>query len=285
MNDTKQRSNLQLRVLTALVALPLTFAALFFLPSPLLGLVLLPLFAFGVYECARLTESSTRKVVALYAVFVGSGPLLLILHTFCTDLVGTLLPAVVFAAAMLHWLFAIFLVVRFPGSAKLFPPLRRDLTSAFGLAAAWFAFVWLKDVGGEWLIVWLLAVVWVADSGAYFGGRRWGRRKLASLVSPGKTIEGAACGVVAALVTGVLVGTAVPEMFNLRFSTLMWALASLLVALLSILGDLFASLLKRLAGAKDSGGLFPGHGGVMDRLDSLLSTAPLVALAVYCATT
>lgn len=280
MSDTTpRRSNLHLRLLTATVALPLVLGLLFFVPSLWFGLVLLPLFAIGVHECARLTDSGVGKTVALYGLYLGCGPLLLV-HTWFADPVAVLLPAIVFSAALLHWLFAIFMVVRFPATAKLFPPLRRDLTTAFLLAAAWLAIVSLKDLGAEWLILWLLGVVWGADSGAYFGGRRWGRRKLAPHVSPGKTMEGAICGLVTAVVVGIAIGLAVPDTLNLQFSLIAWAFAAAIVALLSMLGDLFASLLKRLANSKESGTLFPGHGGVLDRLDSLLPTAPLLALAV-----
>lgn len=280
-DDAPRRSNLYLRLVTALVALPLVLGLLFLVPSLWFGLVLVPLFAVGVHECARLTDARFGKTVVLYAVYLGCGPLLLMLHKYFPDQVGVRLPVVVFSAALMLWLFAIFLVARFPDTAKLFPPLRRDLTAAFLLAATWLAIVWLKDLGAEWLILWLLGVVWAADSGAYFGGRRWGRRKLAPEVSPGKTIEGAACGLFAAAVVGLAVGLAMPRTFNLPLAPITLLGASLLVALLSILGDLFASLLKRLANAKDSGGLFPGHGGVMDRLDSLLSTAPLLALTIH----
>jgi phosphatidate cytidylyltransferase len=118
----------------------------------------------------------------------------------------------------------------------------------------------------------------VADIAAYFAGRAFGRHKLAPAISPGKTWEGAGGAVVGVLVFGlILIATRAPGMLN---GPALAAAAALLVALtaLSIQGDLFESLLKRQAGVKDSGTLLPGHGGILDRIDSLTSTLPLVGL-------
>ena len=189
-----------------------------------------------------------------------------------------LLPLVVFSTTLVYALVALFLIVRYPKAQTLFSLPRQALTACFLLAATWLALTWLKFLRGELLIVWLLGVVWAADSGAYFGGRRFGRRKLAPRVSPGKTLEGACIGVAAATVVGMALPMVFPSALGSDFSIIAWVLGALAVALLSILGDLFVSLLKRRTGAKDAGGLLPGHGGIMDRLDSLIFTAPLVAL-------
>ena len=270
-------SNLRLRVMTALVALPLTLFLLFWLPTAWLGLVVFVLLAIGLYEWARLSEASPFATSLLYCLMIALGPLVFVAQAlFSIDL---RLP--VLALGSIFWCFALFMVVRFPASNHLLPRVPRGLVGALLLASAWLALTYLKQIEGEWLIVWLLAVVWIADSGAYFGGRRWGKTKLAASVSPGKTIEGAVAGIISAVAFGVASGVWLPDLFNLGQGISFWLLASLVIALLSILGDLFVSLLKRLAGAKDSGGLFPGHGGVLDRLDSLLSTAPLLATCVY----
>ncbi len=264
--------------MTALVALPLTLFLLFWLPWVWLGAVVFLLLAVGLFEWARLSASAAFATALLCCVMIALGPLVLVTE----HLADRILMPFILAAACVFWCFALFLVLRFPSSAHLLPPLPRGLVGALLLASTWLALIHLKQDGREWLIVWLLAVVWMADSGAYFGGRRWGRRKLAPAVSPGKTIEGAAAGVFASVIIGTALATSLPDLFNLGQGVAFWLLASLVIALLSILGDLFASLLKRLAGAKDSGALFPGHGGVLDRLDSLISTAPLLALWIYC---
>jgi phosphatidate cytidylyltransferase len=121
----------------------------------------------------------------------------------------------------------------------------------------------------------VLVLVWVADSGAYFVGRAWGRRKLAPLISPGKTWEGAAGGIIGALAYAIICGQFLGPLAWTPFLG-----AAALTAALSIVGDLFESAAKRQANVKDSGALLPGHGGILDRIDSATATLPLAALLV-----
>ena len=118
----------------------------------------------------------------------------------------------------------------------------------------------------------VLVLVWIADTAAYFVGHAWGRRKLAPAISPGKTWEGAAGGIGGALVYAIICGTLVEKLLWVPYL----AVAALL-AVLSIVGDLFESAVKRQAAVKDSGALLPGHGGILDRIDSATSTLPLAA--------
>ena len=128
--------------------------------------------------------------------------------------------------------------------------------------------------GHRWLLA-ALALVWAADSGAYFAGRRFGRRKLAPTISPNKTIEGAIGG----LVAGVAVALAFGAFAGATLAQLpLLALVAVATVLASIVGDLVESLLKRQAGAKDSGTLIPGHGGVLDRIDGVLAALPVFAI-------
>lgn len=182
------------------------------------------------------------------------------------------------SAAGLFW---VFLAPRWlrrvrPGAAArwLGPPL---------LAACWIGLIRLRAHGVDALIT-AMAIVWLADIGAYFVGKAIGRRKLAPRVSPGKTLEGAAGGMLLVVVGG-LVAAAAPGLANTLPALLVGhggpVLAVLVLGVLvalSIVGDLLESLLKRAAGAKDSGHLLPGHGGVLDRIDALLPTVPLMAL-------
>jgi phosphatidate cytidylyltransferase len=146
------------------------------------------------------------------------------------------------------------------------------------LAAAWFSLLALYRRGALFLFS-ALAVVWVADIAAYFAGRAFGKRKLAPRISPGKTWAGALGAVIAVLMVGALVWLAWPDgalfsngLFARAPVTALTMLAALVVV--SIVGDLFESLLKRHAGVKDSSGLLPGHGGVLDRIDALLPVLP-----------
>lgn len=130
------------------------------------------------------------------------------------------------------------------------------------------------------LLLAALVLPWVADTAAYFAGRAWGRRKLAPGVSPGKTLEGAAAGLVAVAAYAMMLPHLLPELRGLQAGTGLAGLvaAALLLGVVSIYGDLFESAVKRQAGAKDSGTLLPGHGGVLDRIDSATSTLPIAAL-------
>lgn len=128
-----------------------------------------------------------------------------------------------------------------------------------------------------WWLMYVFLLVWCADSGAYFVGRKLGRRKLAPNVSPNKSVEGLIGGLLTAGVVGVSVGVAL-DLTGLALIAFLGL--SALTVLASVLGDLFESMLKRRAGIKDSGTILPGHGGVLDRIDSLLSATPVFALGV-----
>jgi phosphatidate cytidylyltransferase len=146
-----------------------------------------------------------------------------------------------------------------------------------GLAVAGFIVVLPAAVAFAILapleILLILLLVWVADTGAYFVGRAWGRRKLAPDISPGKTWEGAIGGTAAALLYAIILGTFIEGLFWVPY-----LLAAALLAVLSIVGDLFESAAKRQAAVKDSGTLLPGHGGVLDRIDSATAALPAAAL-------
>ena len=155
------------------------------------------------------------------------------------------------------------------------PLLGRVVLLAVGLDLLWICvhgLVYLHAAYGGEMLLYLLSLVWVADIGAYFSGRRFGRNKLASAISPGKTREGVIGGVVANILWMLVVyqlsdgwGIALLPFLLIGFAT----------SLISVLGDLFESVLKREAGVKDSGNLLPGHGGVLDRVDSLIAAAPI----------
>ena len=141
------------------------------------------------------------------------------------------------------------------------------------LFATWVALNGLQRIS-PWLLLAVLATVWLADSAAYFAGKRFGRHKLAPEISPGKTWEGVAGAILASTLYGLAL------CYFLHISR--WLIVGLwLIVVLSIMGDLFESLLKRQAGKKDSSHLLPGHGGVLDRIDGLISTLPLVLFYIY----
>ena len=149
------------------------------------------------------------------------------------------------------------------------------LIGALVLFPTLLAFIQLRQLGA-WTLVVILALVWAADVAAYFSGRTFGKRKLAPNISPGKTWAGAWGAVVGVLAYGFLAQAWLPA--ALRPNAAVFAVVLVLLTVLSIVGDLFESLLKRQAGLKDSSNVLPGHGGVLDRIDSQTSTLPLVAL-------
>ncbi len=139
---------------------------------------------------------------------------------------------------------------------------------------AWCALVWMRVEQGAAPTLAMLLIIWSADTFAYFAGRAFGRRKLAPVLSPGKTVEGLAGGLAGAGAVALLAA------FALELPAVgawLWLLASLVAALAGVVGDLYESRLKRRAGVKDSGALLPGHGGILDRLDGLLAAAPVFA--------
>jgi phosphatidate cytidylyltransferase len=139
---------------------------------------------------------------------------------------------------------------------------------AFVLITGWVFMVWLRLNFRQEQVLYLVFLIWLADAAAYFVGRRWGHTKLLEPISPGKTVEGVYGALFAALVFAIAVGVFV------KLETILLAdfvFLSLFTVLVSVCGDLFESLAKRVRGVKDSGTVFPGHGGVLDRIDSLLA--------------
>ncbi|MBK7956059.1 MAG: phosphatidate cytidylyltransferase [Candidatus Accumulibacter sp.] len=148
-------------------------------------------------------------------------------------------------------------------------------TGSVLLLPAWLALVQLRQAGPLALLA-IMAVVWLADIGAYFTGRRFGKHKLAPNISPGKTWEGVIGGGVVVVIYGLFLSSRLPATLAGNLPLLLMILV--LLTAISVLGDLFESLLKRQAELKDSSNVLPGHGGVLDRIDSLTSTLPLVTL-------
>ncbi len=157
------------------------------------------------------------------------------------------------------------------------------LFAPVALYATWAALAYLFLQRGAWFVLSLLILIWVADIAAYFAGKAFGRNKLAPRISPGKTLEGAGAGVVGVviwvLVSGLWPGTFGHALVG-RWSWLGAMCFAVVLAVISIMGDLFESLLKRRAGIKDSSGLLPGHGGVYDRIDAVVAVVPLAFLLV-----
>ena len=155
-------------------------------------------------------------------------------------------------------------------------PLMLLLAGYFVILSAWSAAV-ILHTHSPYLVLFLVLLVAAADSGAYFAGKTFGKNKLVPEISPGKTREGLLGGFIAALMVAFM-GASLLGLTEGYFSSFMYL--SAVVALMSVAGDLFISLMKREAGAKDSGSILPGHGGILDRVDGLIATLPLFALGI-----
>ena len=265
------------RVLTALVLLPLAVAAIWFLPTTGLALLFTALALVAAHEWAALSGLSAAPAKFGY---VALGALLILLAVFALPAFGHLL---LWGCAALWWLIALVWIVRYPAGfspSRPSPALRAGIgLLIFASTISGLAALHAHASNGPLFVLATFVIVWAADIGAYFAGRGFGRHKLAPRVSPGKTWEGFVGGFVAAVAAsaGMAVLLFAPE----QRPWLLWLLLCAALSVVSVIGDLSESLLKRHAGVKDSGGLLPGHGGVLDRVDSLLAVAPLMALGVY----
>ncbi|WP_337840664.1 phosphatidate cytidylyltransferase [Rheinheimera sp.] len=274
------------RVITALVLAPLALCAVFFLPLPYFAIFISAAFLIGAWEWSLFCGYRKLSSQLLYCSLIALSMLGLYLALPATPYWPVQmdnLSSLMLGLGVLWWLVAVLLVLSFPKSSASWGKghLRRALMGWFTLVPAWTAVLLVRSVNyyqdsytGAWLIFLLLGIVWAADIGGYLVGKPFGKHKLLPAVSPGKTLEGMAGGfaMVLLLVTGVAAYLGWPE------QTLTWYLAALLLTLLSVFGDLSESMFKRVAGLKDSGSIFPGHGGILDRIDSLTATAPLYAL-------
>ncbi|MBW8366866.1 MAG: phosphatidate cytidylyltransferase [Arenimonas sp.] len=260
------------RVTTALILAPIPILAVLFLPTPWLAAAVAALMLAGLWEWtsfAGLEEKPARlmfltaNALLMVALVWGGGPGLFTLKV--ASLVG-----VVWWGLVLLWLARPGLGSRDNHAARSF----KLLAGSLCVVPAWCALGWLHSedpLGARWTLV-ALGLVWAADSGAYFAGSKFGKRKLAPSISPGKTWE----GVVGGLAASVLLAALVLPLLGLAWSSLpALALLTLATAAISVVGDLFESLMKRQSGMKDSGTLLPGHGGLMDRIDSLMAALPV----------
>ncbi len=267
---------LKTRVITAAILLALLLPILFFMPALTWAGVTLLLLATGGWEWARMVKLKQPLLLAALILVLG----LACLGLRQTGVWSVTTSTVIYALATIFWLLV----------APLWMKRKRDLLrwyamAPFVLLSAWLALVEARAQGIAFMLT-LMLLVWLADIGAYFAGKRFGKHKLAPAISPGKTWEGVAGGLLAGLALSLWLGLSAAGVDSYfghlapRLGPAGLILAVVMLVALSIVGDLFESLLKRQAGVKDSSGLLPGHGGVLDRIDALLPVLP-VAMLLY----
>jgi len=267
---------LKTRIITALILAPIAIGGIFFLPPLGFALFTAAIITLGAWEWANMSGFEQQPARIGYAAVVA-----IILYGLLD------VPAVpVLWLALLWWVVCFLLVRSYPaGSERWGSRPVRALMGVLVLVPAWVGLNHLRAAGFQFgntdnnllLILYVFCVVWVADIGAYFAGRAFGKAKLAPRVSPGKSWAGVYGGLVAvavlALVASLLASASLTE-------TIMLVVATLVTGLVSVLGDLLESMLKRFRGIKDSSALLPGHGGILDRIDSLTAAAPVFALII-----
>lgn len=250
------------RILTAAILLVVFVSAVLWAPAWLWAILMSGVVGMAAYEWARLSHFPPLSARA-YAVLLMLCSLALprvLTADWPAYQMGLALLAIVF------WLLIapLWLLGRWHAEQTLV----RAAVGVVLLMPTWAALLYLHS-RGPGMLLGVMAIVWIADTAAYFSGRHFGRHKLAPTISPGKTRE----GVVGALIAVVLYAVVVSAFIKLPLLSLVFAVTVLLY--LSVLGDLFESWIKRIAGMKDSGNLLPGHGGVLDRIDALTSTLPI----------
>lgn len=269
---------LKSRVVTAVALLAILLLALFFLP-PLLwaGLVVLMVMQ-GATEWSRLSKLEGRSATLYWSLTVVMMAGLAWAHLYLAQDLRLVLQLIVYSLSALLWLVVVpsWLIAGW----KVTSIYLMALVGWAVLLPTGLAMMDLREIApAPWLLLFVMGLVWVADSAAYFAGRRFGKNKLAPSISPGKTWEGVSGAILGVSVYVVLVWSFSP-LFSERQILPPLLLTAWWWVVLAVMGDLFESAVKRQAGVKDSGALLPGHGGLLDRIDALTSTLPLAALAL-----
>jgi phosphatidate cytidylyltransferase len=267
------------RVIAALVLTPLAIAAMLLLPTPWLMALAAVIFLVGLWEWLRLTDIDDTLARSVLLVVNLALMVAIVWASRTGQGFSYVLLQIMVVIGVVWWLLAALWLKHFEFASDHDTHARVFKLAAGTLAIipAWCAMGVIhgsQPYGHRWLFV-AVAVVWAADSGAYFAGRHYGRHKLSPRISPNKTVEGLVgglvCGLAVALAFAPLAGATLAQLPAV-------ALVALVAVAFSVVGDLFESLLKRHVGAKDSGDLIPGHGGILDRIDGVVAALPVFAL-------
>jgi phosphatidate cytidylyltransferase len=281
---------LKTRVITAVVLLALFIPILFFSPAIILSIAASIVISLASWEWGRFIWGVQSRLPIFYSLLI-QVLLAILIYCFQANDLDSIAWVANFMIGLL-WVSISFwiIVVPFILSRKLQFSIKNN-TALLAIAGIiifmgdWYAFMLLRDKG-LWVLLSVLMIVWTADIGAYFMGKQIGKHKLAPQLSPGKSIEGAIGGVAAVCILGLTfysININSNNFFNVigqQFSWIFLIPLCVFLAGMSVVGDLFESQLKRLSGMKDSSGLLPGHGGVLDRLDALLPVLPIAALCI-----
>ena len=267
---------LRQRIITALVLVPVFVLGVIFLETTLLAMLLGLVIAMAAWEWAGIAGYSSNPGRFTYTVAIIS--LLLTAYLLRNSAFTQFMIIFVIGA----WCGALWMVARYQvlGGSGFSLPLPASVIGVLVLVPPWISLVILHgdEPHGVKSVLFIMVLIWGADIAAYFAGRRWGRRKLCVNVSPGKSWE----GVYGALLLGGFLGAAAALYSGMNWmQTLVFIVVCQLTIAASVLGDLLESLLKRISGIKDSGSILPGHGGILDRIDSLTAALPVFVFSTW----
>lgn len=280
---------LKQRILTAVVLVPVALYGVFMLPLWGFSLFIQAVLMMGAWEWSPLMGVRRTSARIAYTAFIGALiGVLSWLAPYQHLWEGGELSSIIYytiAVGGVWWVIALAMVVNYPSSRRMWSR-TRAIVGVFGtliFVPTWAALVTVRSIDidesrffGGWVVLFILLLVWAADVGAYFAGVRYGRNKMMPAVSPGKTMEGLCGGLTLAFVVMMVVAhwTKIPaDQFTGYYLT------GLFTVVASVFGDLSESMFKRSAGVKDSGSILPGHGGILDRIDSLTAAVPIFTLA------
>ena len=268
---------LKQRIITAAVLAPLFLLGLFATNSLGFALFIAMIVIIGGWEWSGIAGMTSAVSRAVYTVIIA----------FALYLSWSIDAEIILGIAGVWWAFALYLILNYPTSKAIWEPQWfRFAAGLLVLVPAWKALVSLRlgvvsvapETSTVWLIFYIFLIVWFADIGAYFAGKNFGQRKLIPAVSPGKSVEGVIGGLLA---VSILPFVAMPLLQISPVQTMVLWMITLSTAIVSVLGDLLESLGKRVVGIKDSSQILPGHGGILDRIDSVTAAAPVfVVLAI-----
>jgi len=278
---------LKQRIITGLILAPLAALAIFKLSFPLFILVIAAICVIAFWEWAQFIESPSRYLAMIPTITCLVVSYFIIPSDILSLNTITLSHYVVLGGASVWWIIASYLAITYPKSTKIWQH-SKVLRQFFGMLTV-IPFFWsmlilraqnieLEPYHGANLVLFVCLLVWAADSGAYFSGKTFGKHKMAPNVSPNKTIEGLVGGIIVALVVGWAAGSVLDIEFSSAASMIV---ISLITVVISVLGDLVESMFKRVSGIKDSSHIIPGHGGILDRIDSLTAAFPVFTLLYF----
>ncbi len=273
------------RIITALILAPLAIAGVFFLPLKFFMLFCAAVFLLASKEWGGfVSKKPSSLVLYLFALLLGATLLFIPVEQIWLN--GTVNPLLTngLTLAAAWWCLSLVMVVTYPKTASIWKDNKiiKSLFGLFTLIPFFWGMVLLRSVNidhdfyyGAELLMFVFLLVWAADTGAYFCGKKFGKHKLAANVSPGKTIEGFLGGMMSSMVVAFIASVffVIPAEKMVFFF-----IAAFVTNIVSALGDLSESIFKREAGLKDSGNLLPGHGGILDRIDSLTAAVPVFAV-------